>query len=103
MFYEICIITENVMVLVSFLLQMLALSAVWYFWRYKIKSIKKVSDVVIFNENLLSLYLLDAFNCVCVIYTCTSLTSSCNNYCTNNCSIILYSLTDINHDYMFQL
>jgi len=34
--YEICIITENVMILVSFILQMLALSAFWYFWRYKV-------------------------------------------------------------------
>lgn len=86
-FYEICIITENIMVLVSFVHQMLALLAFWYFWRYKIKSIKRVSYSIIFNGNLLSLYLLDGFRCVCVIYTSTSLTSSCNSYCSNNCSI----------------
>lgn len=62
LFYEICIITENIMILVSFVLQMLAL---WYFWRYKIQNIKKVSYSAIFNANLLSLYLLNAFHCVC--------------------------------------
>lgn len=101
-FYEICIITKNV-VLVSFVHQMLALSAFCYFWRYKIKSINRVSYSVIFNGNLFSLYLLDTFRCVCVIYTSTSLTSSCNSYCSNNCSISVCSSTDINHDYMFLL
>jgi hypothetical protein len=103
LFYEICIITENVMILVSFILQMLSLSAFWCFWRYKIKSIKKVSYSLMFSGNLLPLYWFDALHCVCVMYTCTSLTSSCRSCCCNNCSKSLYSSTDINHDYMFQL